>query len=73
MDLIDLAQDRWQDFMNMVMNFRYHKMQGVLGLAEELLTSQQEFCCVEGVRKGEKVTVRYLVGITLQIRKNCKL
>ena len=41
MDLIDLAQDRWQDFMNMVMNFRYHKMQGVLGLAEELLTSQE--------------------------------
>ena len=47
-------------------------MEGISRLAEELLASRQ-LCCMEGVSKGEKVTVRYFVDISLQIRKNCEL
>jgi len=50
-----------------------HHVGNFVWLAEELLASPQELCCMEGVSKREKVTVRYFVGIALQIRKNCEL
>jgi len=84
MDWIDLVQakDRWRVVVNGVMNLRVTQNGegGFFWLAEELLASQQEICCMEGVSKGggENVIVRYLVDITLhyiilQIRKNCEL
>lgn len=38
-----VSQDRgqWQDFVNTVMNSSFHKMQGLSGLAEGLLASQE--------------------------------
>jgi hypothetical protein len=48
MNWIDLAQDRirWQALLNVVMNFGFHKMQGIASLAEELLAAQQRLCSI---------------------------
>jgi len=46
MDWIDMAQERdwWWAIFNA---FRFHKTQGILSLAENLLVSQEEVCSME--------------------------
>ena len=53
MDWIDLAQDRdrWRDLLKAVMGtFGFHKMQGIYGLAEKRLASQEGLFFVESAR-----------------------
>jgi hypothetical protein len=47
--MIDLAQDRdwWQALVNVVMNFRFHKMQGISLVAGNQLASQEGLCAME--------------------------
>jgi hypothetical protein len=48
-DMIDMAQDRgwWQALVNTVMNFRFHKMQGISLVAGNHLASQEGLCAME--------------------------
>jgi hypothetical protein len=49
MDWINLAEDRnkcWA-FVNMVVNFKFHKMQGIPLIAENPFGCQQKLCSVE--------------------------
>jgi len=49
MHWIEQAQerDRWQPFVNAVMNLRFYKIQGISWQAEDLLTSQNELWSME--------------------------
>jgi hypothetical protein len=44
-----LAQDRdrWLVLMNVVMNFRFHKIRGISWLAENRLASKEGLCPME--------------------------
>jgi hypothetical protein len=48
-DWIELAQDRnrWRTLVNEIMNFGFHKIRGISGLAENRLTSQEGHCYTE--------------------------
>jgi hypothetical protein len=52
-DWIDLAQDTgmWLEFVNVVMNFEFHKLRGISCLAESRLASQEGICAMEHVSK----------------------
>ena len=52
MEWDDLAQHRkkWRAFLNVVMNFKLHKMRVILCIALDLLTSQEGPRSVEVVR-----------------------
>jgi hypothetical protein len=51
-DWTDLAQDRkkWQAFLNVVINFKLHKMQVIFCVVLDLLASQEGPLSVEVVR-----------------------
>jgi len=47
-DWINLAQDKdkWQAFVSMEVSLRFHKMWEISDVAKELLSSQENPCCM---------------------------